>query len=172
MATGGKANRKWIWFFVILAVLAALAIGINWVRNANQQLTAEQLQAARELWRRNRPADYDLKIVNAIQKQTITVHVRGTTIVEFLVNGKPPEPLLDRDGKPNPEAERAQRQYYDMDGLFDSVEELLERDRRENRYPFTRARFDKNDGHITSFIRQYQGVTEQSFRVELTRPSS
>src|SRR2546423_12899139 len=56
-------NKKWIWFFVALAILGLLAVGINLAYNLAEPLTPEKLQAARELWRQQRPANYDFKIV-------------------------------------------------------------------------------------------------------------
>lgn len=172
--------RNWKWVFVVLAVLGALAITVNWVYNAGQPLTVEELHAARALWTNSRPSNYDLKITRA-QSYTsadggggtvvdkIDVQVRGGKVTSFLLNGREPEPLLDREGKRLIDEERRQRASYDIDGLFDAIEEFIDIDRREKRKSFLRARFDKNDGHVILFTRQVQGKRVPHIQVELKR---
>jgi hypothetical protein len=153
-------NKRWIWFFVALAILGFLAIGINLAYNLGEPLTPEKLHAARALWRQHRPANYDLKILTAQAGGTVqnryTLKIRGGQIVEFLVNGREAEPLLDREGHRNTAEERRQRENYDIDGLFDAIEELMQQDRIAGRTTFTRARFDKTDGHLQFYERQVQ----------------
>jgi hypothetical protein len=173
-------NRKWILIFVVLAVLGTLAVGINWAFNVSQLLTPEQLTAARALWERQRPADYDLKIIvtkipassdgNARPiVDTHVVKVRAGKVVGYTINGRDPEPILDPQGNRNLTAEREQRENYDMAGLFDAIEDFLEKDQREGRRPFARAHFDKKDGHLISYTRQIQGRYEPNIQVKLTR---
>jgi hypothetical protein len=104
--------------------------------------------------------------------------IRGGEIVEFLVNGRGPEPLLDREGKPNLAEERRQRESYDIDGLFDSIDELMQQDRSAGRATFARARFDKTDGHLQFYERQVrvpvserllQTRREQQIQVDMKR---
>src|SRR5262245_21712200 len=162
-----RRNRRWVWFFAALAVFAVLAIGINLAWNLGEPVTPEQVQAARTKWVMSRPPDYDLHIVavqaNGSIKNIYDVRVRGGRVVEFKVNGRDPEPLQSRA------EERRQREMYDIDGLFDAVTDLMEQDRRAGRKAFTRARFDKADGHLLLFQRQYQGRREQHIQVEMTR---
>src|SRR5205823_2872667 len=110
-------SRKWVWVFAAFAILGILAIAINWAYNSGQPLTPEKLQAARERWKKNRPADYDLKIVIAKTYTSsdgtdgtivdrIDLQVRGGHAAGFLLNGREPEPLFDRDDKRNVEEER------------------------------------------------------------------
>ena len=172
-------NRNWIIVFAALGIMGALAIGINWTYNAGEPLTPEKLKAARDLWERSRPPNYDLKITvtktyassdgtSGTQVDKYAVKVRNGQIADFLLNGQPPEPLDDK-GERNFARERELRQGYDIAGLFDSIEEFMEKDRREDRKTFIRARFDKADGHVVQFTRQYQGRREQHIQVELTR---
>jgi hypothetical protein len=173
-------NRNWIIVFVVLGLLGVLAVGINWAYNAGEPLTPEKLKAARDLWERNRPPNYDLKITftktyastdgtTGTVVDKLAVQVRGAKIVGFTINGKEPDPLLDAKGERNLAEERARRENYDIAGLFDSIEEFMDKDRRESRKTFIRARFDKTDGHVTQFTRQYQGRREQHIQVELIR---
>src|SRR5216683_8094352 len=152
-------NRKWILVFVVLAVLGVSAVGINWAYNAGQILTQEQLTAARALWERQHPAQYDLKIIvtkipasaDGTRRTIVDTHVvkvRNNQIIAYTINGRTPEPIFDAQEKRNLVAEREQRENYDMPGLFDAMEDFLEKDEREGRKPFTRARFDTKDGHL------------------------
>ncbi|MFL5339451.1 MAG: hypothetical protein ACJ8F7_04720 [Gemmataceae bacterium] len=167
-------NRRWLWFFLALALLGLLAIGVNLAYNLGEPLTPEKLQAARELWRQKRPADYDLKIL-AVQaggqmSNRYDLKVRGGRVVEFRVNGREPEPLLDEQGNRKPAEEQRRREMYDIDGLFDVIEELMDQDRSAGRRTFTRARFNKADGHLQMYQRQVNGRQEQQIHVDL-RPA-
>jgi len=53
-------NRGWIWFFVVLTLLGVAAVGINLAYNLREQITPEQVQAARQLWEEKGPKNYDL----------------------------------------------------------------------------------------------------------------
>ena len=53
-------DRSWVWFFAVLAALGIAAILIPLVYNVRQQLTPEQVAAARECWRADGPASYVL----------------------------------------------------------------------------------------------------------------
>jgi hypothetical protein len=166
-------NRNWLWIFLAFAILGILAIAINWAYNATQPLTEDELQHARHVWRKKRPTDYDLRVDILTEssgrkvRDRMDLQVRGGTVVGFLLNGREPEPLLDRDGRRNIEEERRQRASYDIDGLFDAIEEFLNNDRRSGIRSFLRARFDKNDGHVMIFIRQVDRIRSPMIRVEL-----
>src|SRR5438067_13251334 len=93
-----QRNRGWIWFFVILGVLAAAAVTINLLYSARQRLTMDQLRAAEDLWDRVGPKDYDLVIDKTIGSGTadgqkyrdrITVEVRGGKSRAGTINGRP-----------------------------------------------------------------------------------
>jgi len=175
-----RRNLNWLWVFLAFAALGIAAIAINWTYNAGQPLTEEKLQAARELWRKNRPADYNLKIVftkmftssdgsSGTTVDRMDLQVRGGKVVSFLLNGREPEPLLDPQGQRKVEDERRQRESYDIDGLFDAIQEFLEIDKREGNRTFLRASFDKRDGHVVTFTRQLNGKRVPQIQVELKR---
>jgi hypothetical protein len=180
-----RRNRNWIWAMVALATLGLVAVATNWYVNstyyAAEPLTAERLRSARELWLRNRPPDYSLKIMRSTTYSStdgtdgttvdkFEVQVRGGKIVSFLVNEREPEPLLDASGKRNIEAERLQRESYDISGLFDAIEEFMERDRRDHIKSALRARFDREDGHVTLFVRQIDAKRVPHLQVDLRKP--
>lgn len=175
-----RRNRNWLWVFATLMLLALLAAGINWAWNSMQPLTPERLRDARALWKEKRPPDYDLKIARTVMYEssdgtrgTIVdkyfVQVRGGKVVGFQVNGKDPEPLLNRDGGRNGAEEQRQKLNYDIDGLFDAIEEFMAIDQRENRKSFLRARFNKDDGHLMLFSRQLDGRRNPYIQVDLKR---
>jgi hypothetical protein len=173
-------NRKWILVFVVIAILGALAVGINWAYNLSEPLTIEKLNAARVQWLKLHPSSYDLRIIFAKTYSSsdgtsgtivdkLGVQVRNGKVVGFTINGKEPEPLLDEKGERKLDEERLRRESYDISGLFDSIEVFMDRDRRDGRSTFIRARFDAKDGHVVQFTRQYQGKREQHIQIELTR---
>jgi hypothetical protein len=171
-----RRNPNWIWVFVALAVLGILAVAINWAYNVGEPLTPEKLSAARELWKRNGPADYDLKIIisstnssGQTTSNTIDVKVRGGQVVSFLIDGREPPPLIGPDEKRRVDDERRQREGYTVDGIFDAVQEFMERDKRENIHSYVRARFDKTDGHVILFSRQVGGKRQPLLQVKLER---
>ena len=175
-----RRNRNWLWVFAALGVLGVLAIVINWAYNVGQPLTPEKLAAARELWKKNRPASYDLKIVRSTSYSSsdgaggttvdrIELQVRDGRVTQFLLNGREPEPLFAPDGQRNLDEERRQRASYDIDGLFDAMEQFLEMDRREEHKSFMRARFDERDGHVMLFTRQIHGKRVPHIQVEMKR---
>jgi hypothetical protein len=175
-----RRNRNWIWVFAVMALLAVLAIGINWAWNSTQPLTPQRLKEAQALWGQRRPADYDLKLAFTVMSASADgskstrvdkylVQVRGGQIVAFLMNGKEPDPLFRPDGTRNVDAERRQRASYDIAGLFDVIEEFMAMDAREGRKSFLRARFDKSDGHLMLFSRQVDGLRNPYIQVDLKR---
>ena len=99
----------------------------------------------------------------------LDLQIRDHRVTSFLVNGREPEPLLARDGQRLLDAERRQRESYDIAGLFDDIEELMKKDQREGTGAFLRARFDKTDGHVTSFSRQLRGKRNPHLVVEMKR---
>jgi hypothetical protein len=173
-------NRRWLWVFAVLGALGLLAMGINYAYNVGEPLTLEKLNAARALWEQKRPQNYDLRIVfsreyvSADNRQgTIVdqfeVQVRSGKVTGFLVNGKEPEPLLDEKGQRRLTEERLRRESYDISGIFDSIEDLMNKDRREQNPTYMRARFDPNDGHVTLFTRQFQRRREQYIEVVMKK---
>ena len=173
-------NRHWLWVFVVLGALGLLAMGINYAYNVGEPLTVEKLNAARALWEQKRPQDYDLHIVFSREYMSadnrggtivdqFEVQVRAGTVTGFLVNGKEPEPLLDDQGRRRLTDERLRRESYDISGIFDSIEDLMNKDRREQNPTFMRARFDANDGHVTLFTRQIHKRREQYIEVVMKK---
>jgi hypothetical protein len=142
-------SRGWIWFFVILSVLAIAAITGNIVYNLWQQLKPEQLATARALWDAKKPSNYDMEYTQAgATPGTFTVEVRDGKIVSAARDGQPLDERLYG--------------YYDMNGLFNSIDQFMEIDQKPGApRTFTKATFDASDGHVIRYIRRVMGTNER-----------
>jgi hypothetical protein len=144
-----KRSNAWIWYFIVLAVLTVMAAGALIAFNLGQQLRPEQLEAARRLWERNGPAnynlDYQVRRGDCECTDEITVQVRQGKVIAVTDNGLP----LERD----------KFRYYGMPALFDDIERFLEEDGKPNKpRTFARARFDPQDGHLLEYVRRVMGA--------------
>lgn len=146
-------NNNWKWFFAIVAALALAASIVLVVFNLRQQLTPEQLDAARQLWIGHGPASYTLIYTEKFSSQAgsesknhYVVKVRDRKVTEVLVNGAPKEERLE---------------YHDMNGLFNEVEAFQDKDSKEKRKVFCRASFDDNTGAIRSYVRYVPNSSER-----------
>ena len=136
----GVGNRRWLWYFLVLGVLAVGAAGGLIVYNLRQQLTPDDLAAARARWKEKGPKDYRLVYV---KRGSITgrfeVEVRGGRTVRALADGQPLETRL--------------LPYYGMPALFEDLQAFLDRKNEPGgRRRFLRAFFDETDGHILQFV--------------------
>lgn len=153
-------NRNWIWLFVVLFILSALAAGINLTYNMRQQLTPEQLANAKSMWERFGPESYDLIVRKDVAvpgsdggiKDVIKVQVRNRMVTDMQINGRP--------------AERRLWSQYDMAGWFDWIQRNMDMD-RQPKAPrvFCIGQFDLDDGHPIKYIRSVSGSGD---RQELT----
>jgi hypothetical protein len=133
---------------VVLAVLAVTAIIINIRYNLSQQLTPEQLAAARALWEQKGPRDYDMEYTQQGADPGMFVsRVRGGKVVSVTRNAEPLEPRLNK--------------YYDMPSLFSYVEQFMKIDAEPGKpRTYVRAQFDPEDGHIVHYRRSVMGTQE------------
>lgn len=147
-----RSRRAWVWIFVGIGLLTALAIGVQLWFNLRQQLTLERLEAARALWRQAGPSSYDLEYTKrGSATGTIVVQVRKGRVLSATLDGQPLEPRL--------------YPYYDMAGLFDDIGRFLEIDTAPGSpRTFTKALFDPVDGHLIHYIRS---VTSTRQRLEI-----
>jgi hypothetical protein len=165
-----RRNRNWIWFFVILSVLGSAAVVIPLVYNLSLQLTPEQLTQARERWRGLGPANYDLDYQErhthsgVTDETTYRVLVRNRHISGVfcdgeltLLVGRAPALVLG----PWPATLPGLCGAYDVDGMFDHIEQQLQRDLSLSRRPYATASFDPVDGHIRRYVRRLGGGAER-----------
>lgn len=156
-----RRSRHWIWFFVVLGVLAVIGVTVPVAYNLSRQLKPEQLADARAKWNACRPRDYDLKYIKkGIVNGTFEVQVRGGKVVAATLDGRPLEERLFA--------------AHDMNGLFDDIERFLEMDASPGSpRAFMVAQFDERDGRLLHFVRsaarqriqidvQLQPVTDQA----------
>ena len=155
-----RRNRGWLWFFLILAALAAVAVSALMRYNLGQQLRLEDVREARARWQANGPRDYRLTYTMKKNNESVdryAVHVRGGKIELATVNGKPIP------------AERLAQ--ADMDGLFSLIGEHLRlRAQPDQPRTFLRARFDGADGHVRSYVRAPRGQDRLEITIESLDP--
>jgi hypothetical protein len=161
-------RRAWVWFFAVLAALAAAAVATPLVYNLRQQLTPEKIAAARALWRARGPRDYDLEYREKIdgggetEENTYRVQVRGGRVTAAVRNGELvllAEPARAAVGPwPSPAQSSS---GCEVEGLFDRMEAALRDDAGAGRRPFTVATFDAGDGHPVHYVRYWKRGRER-----------
>jgi Family of unknown function (DUF6174) len=154
-----RRNRGWIWYFVILTLVAVGATATVAIYNWNQQLTPEQLEKARKLWQEKGPKDYELRytthtgVGTGEQETHYVVVVRGGKVRSVTVNN-------------TIHLKKEQFHRYGMDGLFNNIEDFLEYDSKPGRPKVYKvAHFSREDGHLIRYVRSVMGSGE---RVEIT----
>jgi hypothetical protein len=107
-------HRRWVWFFLALALLGATAVSIELWYNLSQQLTPAQIDRAAALWDEKGPSDYDFEYTFSRQSRTgdrYHASVRDGEVVSVTRDDQPLEPVLFP--------------LYDTPGLFAEVEQAL-----------------------------------------------
>jgi hypothetical protein len=154
-AAPATSNRGWMVFFLVLVALTSAAVALNWAYNVKQQLKRERLEAARDLWEKNRPANYDLHYTKQrgdSPSESFLIKVRGGKVVSAELDGHPLEPRLYA--------------AHDMDGLFNDMDQFLEIDGKpDSPRAFVVASFDAADGHVQHYVRSVSATRQ---RVEIT----
>lgn len=148
-------NRGWIWYFLALAVFAAMAAAIPLLINLKQQLQPDQVDGARALWNERGPRDYNLVYVEKIdldkQGDEYAVEVRGGKVIRVLCNG---QPTTDPG--------------FTIDAIFGLIEKNLLGDREKGQRNYTVADFDSVDGHPRRYVRRVRGTNERlEWRIRL-----
>ncbi len=176
-------SRRWLWFFAVLAVLGIAAMVIPIVYNLSQQLTPEQLAAARQRWREHAPADYHLELLVQTtnregheETDEYVMEVRGGRI--RLLGDKKYKELLHVDpaqavllGPAILALPREDLRNYGVEALFNRMEEALRENAAGGRNYLT-AQFDPGDGHPLRYVRRIRGTKERvEWFVILERPA-
>lgn len=146
-------------FFVLLVALAAAAVTLPIAYNLNQQLRSEQLAAAKELWRREGPADYDLTFMVQYDRERLAerhiVLVRDRRVVwascegEVVAVSPALGALIGLPGAANQGAGR------DIPSIFAHLEALFAEEGSHRN--FLVAVFDPKEGWPRRFIRRVRG---------------
>jgi hypothetical protein len=138
-------SHGWVWFFAVVALLTVAAIvilGVVKYRFRLEPLTRERLEAARELWRKHGPQDYNLRYttVKPGSTESFEVRVRAGEVVYAAPDKRPL-------------AQKAN--YYGMPALFRYLDEFLREDARPGRpRAESLAAFDPHDGHLVRYVRR------------------
>src|SRR5262245_8985137 len=149
-------QRRWIWYYVVLVILAAIAVATPWVINARQQLTEARVAKARALWRQHGPRDYNLEYTQQVDvepRDTFKVEVRRGKVIAARCNGQPTmEPV------------------WTIDAMFDYIETALLEDREAGQRNYTVADFDPTDGRPIRYVRRVRSTHNRlEWRVRLER---
>jgi hypothetical protein len=151
-----QQSYRWVWYFVVLGVLTIAACTILVWYNLRQQLKKEDLQAARVLWKKNRPSNYDLTYSKrGSASGNFFVKVRNGKVVDVTLDGRE----ITQNDKP---LDPSRYSRYDMDALMDDIETFLEEDAEPGRpRTYTVATFDPADGHLIRYVRRVMGASER-----------
>lgn len=152
-------NRRWIWFFLVVVLLSALAIGVilgyNWIL----QLTPDQIKSAQTLWQERGPKNYDLHYVvvakgsGSAVSNTYQVEVRNGVVTWATLNKDP--------------VDLEKRQNHSMTALLADVKTFLDVDAQpDSPWAMSWARFDESDGHLLWYVRKTIG-TRQAVKIEV-----
>jgi hypothetical protein len=175
---GGK-NRRWVVFFLLLAMLAATGILIPLGYNLSLQLKAEDVATAKELWREHGPADYDLEYLVKVDSDDaveyrVAVRSRrvmwvashsGVVLSSELRDALGPAlgcalRLCYNDVAPADELTK----LHSIDAFFNLMESKLRDDVAVGGRNYATATFDTKDGHPLRYIHRVRGSRE---RIEL-----
>lgn len=158
-------SRRWVWYFVLLAVMGATAVILPIVYNLSLQLRPEELTAARQRWKAHGPRDYDLQF----QEKTTEHGESGES--EWYVkvrDGQVASATCDGEALPAGECPNGT-----VDRQFDLIEKGLQLDLAEGvRRNYATAAFDLFDGHPTHYVRRVRGSGERfELNVNLKKPT-
>ncbi len=159
------ASRRWVWYFLILAVMSAAAIILPIIYNLSLQLRPEELAAARQRWRANGPRDYDLQF-----QEKITEHGESSDSEWYVKVRDGKVTAVTCDGEVLPAAD-----YPDLTvaGQLAVIEKGLQLDLAEGvRRNYATAAFDLHDGHPTHYVRRVRGSGDRlEWNVNLKKPA-
>jgi hypothetical protein len=176
-----RRSRRWIGFFVVLAVLGVTAMIAPLVFNWRIQLRPEQLADARKRWQENAPANYDLEYLVELKQETeaepekseYLVQVRAGRVVLVMDTGEVLylDPSLAIIAGPSVLALSSEdASKYGVPALFDEIEAALRQDEKEGRKNYAQAQFDPEDGHPLHYVRSVRGTKERvEWHVKLKR---
>jgi|SRR5579875_415882 hypothetical protein len=176
-----RRPRRWIGFFIILAVLAAIAIVVPLVYNLSIQLRPEQLTEARQRWQEHAPPDYDLEYLvrtthpNQEEERAYLVQVREGRVVLVVCNSDVIylDPALAFAAGLSVLALSSENpDQYGVPALFEAIETTLRQDEAAGRRSFATAQFDPKDGHPFHYVHRVRGTKERvEWNIQLIRKS-
>jgi hypothetical protein len=159
-------NRRWVGFFVVLALLSLTAMVLPIVYNLGQQLRREQWEAARQRWQERALRDYDLtfrvKLDRDLAQQRHVVRVRAGRVVVALVEGQVvfAEPALS-GAIGLPFASATDAPPWSMEQIFAHLETLLREQEASGGRHFLVAVFDPSEGWPRRFVRRNRQTNQR-----------
>jgi hypothetical protein len=148
-------RRSWIWFFVILALLAAAAVYIQVWYNPTVPLTPALLADAEAKWKEHGPRNYDMDytIKKLHSTERFHVQVRDGRAVSVLMND---DIVMESRHYP----------YHTMPALYSFIGDFMEQDAQPDKpRTFSSVLFDASDGHLIHYVRS---VAVKQERQEIT----
>ncbi len=174
-----RRSRRWIGFFVVLAVLAGVAVIVPLVYNLSIQLRPEELSEARRRWQEHAPPNYDLEyLVRASiggeqEERAYLVQVRGGRVVLVVDDGEVvylDPSLAGVAGLDVFALSLEDPQRYGVPALFDEIESALRQDELAGRRNFAAAQFDPQDGHPFHYVHRVRSTKERvEWNIKMTR---
>jgi hypothetical protein len=172
MPTPPRSRRslRWIGFFIVLAVSAAIAVIVPLVYNLTIQLRPEQLVEARRRWQVNIVSNYDLEyLVRTTQsdqgrESAYLVQVRSGQVVLVVCNSDVVylDPALAVVvGLAVPALSSENPRQFGVPALFDEMEATLRQDESSGHRNFATAQFDPKDGHPFHYVHRVRGTKER-----------
>lgn len=156
-----RNNWGWIAYFIFIVVASVGVAGFMIWFNLSIQLTPEQLEAARALWKENGIKNYDMIYVEKHSPEdrvmTFVVRVRKGEVKEVTMNGKALEKDKDRTDDP--------KIYHSMDALMRFIENNQFIDSKPGAPKvYVTGVFDEKTGALRKYIRRVMGSAQ---RVEI-----
>ena len=147
-------NRRWVWFFVALALLSVAAISVQIWYNPTVPLTPGLLADAKAKWKQHGPRDYDMDYTVKKLESTDRYHVK-------VRDGKAISVIMND----NLALESHHYPFYTMPALYRFIEDFLQQDTEPGSpRTFTNVLFDPVDGHLIHYVRS---VASKRQRVEI-----
>ena len=150
-ASKPRHSRRWIGFFVVLAVLAVAAIIVPLAYNLSVQLRQEQFIKARQRWQENAIPNYDLEYLvktthgDQDEERAYLVQVRDEKVVLAMCDNEvvyldPSFTLIA--GLSVLVLSSANSRDFGVPALFDQIETTLRQDEISDRRSYATAEFD------------------------------
>ena len=156
-------NHAWIYFFAFLIVASVGVTAFMIWFNLSIQLTAKQLNEAKDLWKENGPKDYNLiytkRLNDDSRVHTFKIKVRAGKVEEVLLDGKPLAQNKDEGQEQDP------RIFHSMHQILRDIERFMDQDSKPGAPKvYVTAIFDDKNGALRRYIRRVMGT---NLRIEM-----
>jgi hypothetical protein len=150
-------SRGWLWFFGILLGMTVVGICLEIWFNERQRLKHEQVELARQVWEKHRPAEYEMSYTvqdRDQDPQSYLVRVRKDGSFRVSSSGD--------EGEQEEKLTAGEFPYLNMEELFARIDEQLTEDQKpDNPRVFTTATFNRYDGHVMRYVRSMRASRQR-----------